>query len=471
MEYLLRQQAADGGWGISTARLVPTLSATEALLTIDTDAVGAELWNAAQRAVLMATDFLRKEISRASSADRLPDTVAIEFIVPALTIRINSVLEMEEGVGCIPMLAGSQVARLAELRAAVSTGHPLPHKLWHSWETFGSAERADLVHPDGGAVACSPAATALWAGAQPEVPAETRRYFAELNARHGGPVPVAAPMPHFERSWLLTTFAVHGVPHPALDEWLDVLDATLSPMGAAAGDGLPPDCDDTAMISSALAMSGRRVDLKPLMSFFRDPHFQCYPGERTTSPSTNAHALIALSAAAQRWGLASSTAAAARSTTRWLVDQQRPDGSWEDKWHLSPFYSTWCCVEGLVASAALEPTDCAGDTWAADDAIAAAVEWMLHTRSSAGWGSVGENLEETCYGALVLSRAARPDQVRAARPALRAALTILDDVHPEETWPTLWIGKDLYTPQRVVQGIRLTARRVLRMMLATMAVA
>jgi hypothetical protein len=468
VEYLLQQQATDGGWGISTARLVPSLSATEALLSLDKNTLDAKLWEAARTAIPVAIGFLRRETLRVSSMGELPDTVAIEFIVPELTIRINYFLE-KENVEFLPLLAGSQVERLAEAHAVVSAGQPLPRKLWHSWETFGSTEAAELVCPDDGAVACSPAATALWASGQPTMPTETSRYFAEINARDGGPVPVAAPMPHFERSWLLTTFAMYGVPHPLREDCMDVLEGALGPSGAAAGDGLPPDCDDTAMVTSALAMSARRVDLKPLMSFFRDTHFECYPQERTSSPSTNAHALIALCAAAQWWETSSDAPVAAETTARWLVDQQRLDGSWNDKWHTSPFYSTWCCVEAIVAATGSQLTIRAGRDWDPEGAIAAAVDWALRADSPAGWGSVGANVEETCYAALILSRAARPEQVCAARPALRKALAVIEDVHPEESWPTLWIGKDLYTPQRVVQGVKLTARQVLRELLATTA--
>lgn len=97
LAYLVATQRPDGGWGAPDAyALVPTLSATEALLTATTDgrpalaaaANGAELAAAATRGLRMLLHLLPR-----LDATSVPDTPAADLIVTALIESINTHLD------------------------------------------------------------------------------------------------------------------------------------------------------------------------------------------------------------------------------------------------------------------------------------------------------------------------------------------------------------------------------------------
>src|SRR5437763_206702 len=201
----------------------------------------------------------------------------------------------------------------------------------------------------------------------------------------------------------LDQLAAH--PLPGLDAWSgsarlglpqDVCTATLAAIRAAlrtgarlpdkllhaleiAGDaarrapGLPPDADTTSVVLLALSQQGvlRRPDC--LWPYRDGTHFCAWVGERTPSPTVNAHVLETLVDCAGRGGSGTTTrlTTAIRDVTRWLRDVQHPDGSWTDKWHSSPYYATACCtiaIDGLRHSAMASAVD--------RHPVRAAVDWV-----------------------------------------------------------------------------------------------
>ncbi|GLZ28717.1 hypothetical protein Lesp02_09070 [Lentzea sp. NBRC 105346] len=277
IRYLERAQHADGTWGgPGEYALVPTLSAV---------------------AALPHNEKGRRALDRLLGLP-LPDTVAVELIVPALC--------RELGIPADTTVLDHIASR------------PLPAKLWHTLEIFGG-DRPEVVPVDG-AVACSPAATATWLR-QPR-PSPSLDYLNAVQAKYGGPVPVGVPVPLFERAWVLTALKNAGIPAPALD-------LLITDEGACAGPGLPPDADDTATALFALD----RTDTAVLDRYRTGRHFGCFPDERTPSTSTNAHVLQALKHDPL--------------LEEWIRDTQSPEGFWVDKWHASPYYATVCCVTAL----------------------------------------------------------------------------------------------------------------------------
>jgi hypothetical protein len=87
--FLVNEQNGDGGWGRPDSYgLLPTLSAAEALL--------AESWRTGDPAlVLAAGKGVRSAAARLSTRDEtLPDTVAVELLVPGLILDINTHLDL-----------------------------------------------------------------------------------------------------------------------------------------------------------------------------------------------------------------------------------------------------------------------------------------------------------------------------------------------------------------------------------------
>lgn len=441
IDFLLNGQRPDGGWGGDDGyRLVPTLSATEALLrtltrdgTVDRGRVAA----AVDRALGMLFDQLNN-----GRATAIPDTVAVELLIPALVNDINAHLT---GPARLVAPDGTDPDTLARLSEVVRQGRNLPMTLLHSLEGFGVlAHGLRSVARLGGAVGCSPAATAAWLGA--ETPSaehhESVAYLAAVQGRHGGPAPVCAPVPVFERAWVVVTLVSAGVPVAVPAELLAGLGNAFGEFGVAAGLGLPADADDTATALCALARTGHPRSPDCLWAYRANDHFSSFPGERTWSTTTNAHVLQAFDMCLDhgrepRRRYLDTIAGLAD----WLCECQEPEGSWTDKWHASPYYATAACVTALTGQTSP----------AAGVALRRALAWLLETqRGDGSWGRWTGTPEETAYAVrILLTTSGEPTDT--ARRAVARGCAFLLRSHDREH-PPLWHDKDLYTPRRIVEA-------------------
>lgn len=454
LEFLLATQRDDGCWGEPDGyALVPTLSATEAILAClsrpPTAVPAARLLPVARRGLAALRRW-------SGTRAHVPDTIAVEVVVPALIDAINHHLDTPvPGIGAATRLAvpdGMDPIAAHHMTARLEQGAAIPQTWWASLEALGpAATRSDRVRPhDDGMIACSPAATAAWLGDGPdrETPGAERaaRYLDRLQSAGGGPVPGVSPITYFERAWVLSALPAGAAPTTGIQDILDSLDAALGPAGAPAGPSLPPDCDDGAAVITALYRHGRPRPIDGLLSYHTGEHFRCFPAERTPSVSTNAHALEALhEVMAAQPGERPRLTPFADATTAWLLEAQHDDGSWWDKWHASPLYATACCVDALRSRT---------DT-AAARAIDRAVAWTLATQHPDGsWGRWGGTVEETAYAVQVLANAGRGLTAATALAAGAAYLRQQPGTGPHRG---LWHAKDLYAPLRVIRAARLAA--------------
>ncbi len=442
--YLVGAQRVDGGWGGPDGyALVPTLSATDALLS---EAGGAAA--AADRGVAVLHDWLRGPMPP------LPDMPAIELIIPALVGSVNGRLQ-RHGRRPIPLPAGVDGSALSRLRAVLAAGRAVPEKLMHAWEVVHPlpAHPADQQWA-AGPVGASPAATAAWLGDNGGVPAADdprRRYLEAVAAGHGGPVPCAAPITVFERVWVLGWLAEAGVPLSVPDGLLREVDAAVGPTGTPAGPGLPQDADTTAMALSALAQLGAAREPDSLWAYDSGTHFCTWRGEDGRSVSVNAHVLEAFGHYLSSGpGHAGRYADAVRRLTAWLADQQDSGGSWLDRWHASPFYATACCALAL---------DRFGDGPAARAAIDRAVDWVLATqRPDGSWGLWQGTGEETAYAMRTLLT--RPDgrtEGALARGYPHVSRSFQGRPVDRTGDPPMWHDKDLYSPEAIIRSAMLAA--------------
>ncbi|MFB9239090.1 prenyltransferase/squalene oxidase repeat-containing protein [Plantactinospora siamensis] len=484
VDWLLARQRADGGWGPPGGYgVVPTLSATDALLaTALAGEDGRRPHPSAEPA--RAADAGLRALAAAAGSD-VPDTPAVDLIAPALADRIGrrlARLAQWPGAGLDawrdaappPLPAGLSGKRWAGLRGLVAAGRPLPEKLLHALEVLGpDAPRAAGVRPCGpGAVGASPAATAAWLGApgrgDPAAtatwldgpgggdPAATaawparsgqdrsaRDYLATVRRQHAELAPCATPITVFERAWVLSDLLRAGVPVTVPSVLTRSLAAALGPDGAATGPGLPADADTTAVVLHALTLLGRPAPPAALLGYDRGDHFSTWSAEDGASVTTNAHVLDALGRAADH-----RYASAARRVAVWLVDRQQPDGRWTDRWHASPYYATGCAAVALAEYAA--PAE-------SGPAVDRAVEWVLASaREDGGWGGAGSTSEETAYAVRILLTG--PPGRTGVRAALRRGVKFLIS-HPDgaRQGPSLWHDKDLYRPTAVVRAAVLSS--------------
>ena len=461
--HLLATQRPDGAWGGPDGyALVPTLSAVTALLA-ESRRVGGDRLLPAVRSGLAAA---RRWLDPARPIEP-PDTVGVEVGLPALVEELRARLTDSPAAATLPPLPPTAVdtAPLVAMRRRAASGTLSP-RAWACLEVLGAeAVAARWVRPAMGAVGCSPAATAAWAGG-PLGDRGAVDFLHRLQRRGGGPVPAVTPITYFEPAWVLNSLAVGGLTVPVPGALLDRLEAGVTEQGAPAAPGLPADADDTAAVLAALHRHGRPRRPDVLLDYRTDGHFACFLDERNPSVSANAHVLetLALWLAARpeergRFGGPAATAA------RWLLAQQGDDGAWWDKWHASPYYATACCALALLTYGREELAS-------VGPAVGRAVDWLRATqRPDGSWGRWRGTAEETAYAVLTLAVAAPR---LAAVEIRRGCAALADPSEPDETSsnpgdgrdpgdppaatdPPLWHAKDLYTPVAVVRAARLAA--------------
>ncbi|NLU80638.1 prenyltransferase [Micromonospora sp. HNM0581] len=471
VRYLLDTQRPDGGWGPPGGySLVPTLSGAEALLTVLRSGPPVDvtrLVHAVDRALAALTGLV-------GAPGPLPDTPALDMIVPALTDRINHQLRHPEKhpstaahrwqrlvpLGLPP---GMTRRRLTAVRQLVGGGAPVPDKLLHALEVVADlAPAARGVTPhSSGTVGASPAATAAWLGSPDRSGGhEALGYLARVVGRYGGPVPCATPITVFERAWVVTILARAGISMTAAPPGLvESLTADLGATGTPTGPGLPADADTTAVAVSALSHLGLVVSTDCLWPYETSEGFATWPGEDGFSTTTNAHVLDALG---RRLTERSDDApsrhrAAVRRLVAALRDRQELQGSWSDRWHASHYYATACCVQALAEF---------GDPPAVARPLARAVEWTLATqRTDGAWGTWKATAEETAYALHILLACG----IRApgVLDAIRRGYAYLSR-HGDMAGPALWHDKDLYEPTLIVRATVLAAQHRARRLLTTL---
>ncbi|WFE19698.1 prenyltransferase/squalene oxidase repeat-containing protein [Solwaraspora sp. WMMD937] len=470
VRHLLASQQPDGSWGGPGGyALVPTLSAVEALLGVRavppvrssaTPLLDAtSLPDATMRGLTAAHRILA-----ATTGGTLPDTPAADLIVAALVDRINQRIRHRPGLPAsdppLRLRGALDSDRLDAVRRLSAGGRPVPTKLLHAYETFADqvappsrpAVAPVPAHPlagsgtggQAGTVGGSPAATAAWLATIDPVrtevdPMPARRYLETVVRQHHGPVPCATPVAVFERAWVLTTLLRADVAMLVPPELPGSLRAALTPAGAATGAGLPPDADTTAVVLHCLALLGQPADPAVLLGFRVGDHIATWPGEDGASVTTNAHALDTLQAVGGG-RRAADLDVLRRSISTWLCDQQQPDGSWQDRWHASPYYATAACALALSA---------AGTGARPAAAVLRAVDWVLRTqRPDGSWGRWHGTAEETAYAVRILLDTTDPPSDRMLRAARRGAAHLVPST--ADQGPALWHDKDLYQPITVV---------------------
>ncbi|NRQ31773.1 hypothetical protein HII36_07960 [Nonomuraea sp. NN258] len=445
--YLLNSQRPDGSWGAPGGYgLVPTLSATEALLSAASGG-GPEDEPLCEPA-LRGLAALRERLPTAE----LPDMPALDLIVPSLVTLINA-----HGVGePLALPAGLDFSRYERVQHVVASGAELPEKLLHALEVAGPAAGGASVRPTAiGTIGASPAATAawlvrdVWPGGPAFLDADLVRSHLEAVAlRYGGPVPVGLPITVFERGWVLSWLTRAGIPVDVPPEMVADLRAAIGPRGASAGPGLPADADTTSVALYALALLGLPRDPESLLNFDAGTHFCTWQGEDGFSISVQAHVLDAFGAyAAARPERAAAYLPVIDRLARLLAERQQPDGSWDDRWHASPYYATLSCVLALGEYGGPH----------AGDAVARARAWVLDTqRPDGSWGRWDGTVEETAYAVQALLLPTQSGSGAEARAAARG-YEYLRSSGEMSDYPPLWHDKDLYTPIAIVKAATLAA--------------
>ncbi|MFY0524410.1 hypothetical protein ACN28I_14970 [Archangium gephyra] len=446
VEWLMRQQRPDGGWGselMPLARHVPTLAAVLALRgTSDTQE--------SRKAVEGGIEFFRRTAEAWAFDGPLPDDipVAAELILPRLLEEAAAVgIELpQKPFLSLSALGTRRRGLIARMKHRAGTA-PI-----HSFEAWGTEPDMNVLDGSKG-VGNSPAATAHWLRLRrATVPPGTRELPAEVLGAEEflraaaeatgtglpGVVPTVWPIVHYEQSWsLLALFSTGLLDHPGLRDvvrpQLEGLYRAVRPEGYGMSEFFVCDGDITSTCLAMLKETGHAVDGGLLQRYqLADGQFITYAHEMQPSVTTTAHGVMALAILGQD----------VSRQVRWLAEKRGADGLWRmDKWHASWLYSTSQVMLALCRAGAT-------------DVVRPAVEALLRSQhAEGGWGMARTpSLLETAYAVHAL-RALRnhglfgPEVKRALQ---RAAgwMGAQKDVAPERQ-EMLWTGKELYRPFRL----------------------
>jgi hypothetical protein len=446
LEWLARQQEADGGWGHRATplyRIVPTLAAILALHA------HRDVF-AAQQAIEAGLTYLAD--LPASCVNPLPETIPIAFELILPQLLGDAVAEglpvSDEPYRAVIALGQRRLAKFA-LHAPPPNSSPFV-----SWEAWGKEPLEDHVHPVGG-VGHSAAATARWlqlACHRPELryacrQAEEYLYRAAnaTGSKIPGVVPLFWPIARFEQSFMLHALVLAGIMdlpelQPALQGQLEELWSALTPHGLGFSDYFVPDGDDTAAAVSVLYDAGYPVAPSVLAAFQRSTHFSAFPHELHTSLTVTAratHALAMMGHRVENWQCA-------------IVEAQQSDGWWYgDKWNISRFYSTCLALSALKK-------------WPVSAVWHAARRILLASQGSEGsWCDSGRDaLLETAYALLALWMVhdEQGEDAALARAVAHGHCFLARHAHSATYHARpIWIGKDLFSPPRIDRSFILSA--------------
>ncbi|MEU0060353.1 prenyltransferase/squalene oxidase repeat-containing protein [Streptomyces sp. NPDC006334] len=449
VRHLLDEQRPDGSWaGPGGYALVPTLSATEALLAVlDREGEAPPL----PRADLAAAARRGLAAAAALVAQPVPSTVVFFMLIPALVEGVNARLAVLGDTAARPLALphGLTDDALRALRGG-AWRNPLAG---HYLEIVGpAAVGAAEMEPVEGVVGCSAAATAAWLGPrEPADPAHPSvRFLRRAQERGGGPVAAMTSLVFYERAWIAGNLATAGVPREVLAPLLKELPGDVGRSGAPTAPGFAYEAETSAIVLAALAHLGAPQEPEYLWQYDAGSHFMSTIPEHEPSTTTNAHILDALGCHlagdpddADRY-----RDAVGRIST-WLRNRQHPDGSWSDKWHASPYFATMRCALAL-------------HRYAGPDAAAAlrrSVAWLLdRQRDNGSWGRWEGTAEETAYAVRTLLDLTTDTPSEEATEALqRGRAFLLQHGLTMERHPPLWIGKELYAPAHLIHAAILGA--------------
>ncbi|MCA9912460.1 MAG: hypothetical protein KC496_03895 [Anaerolineae bacterium] len=443
LDWLRENQLPDGTWGVQEPvyyydRLVSTLAAIIAF-SVAGDLIGQD----AAR-VFRAQSALQSVLPNLTESNMM-ETIGAEVLIPSL-------FDVVEEYNLGERWHDAEYERLMQQRERKLSR--LPSGMINRKITLNfSAEMAgsqyqhllDVKHlqEENGSIGDSPAATAYFLQAIDPGNAEALAYLEKTANPEDGGFPNVYPFDMFELSWALWNLDLAGIQEHAdllaqCQQHLDFIENAWDPeQGAAfAANYGVLDGDGTSMAYEVLARYGRDVQVDPVFNYERETHFVTYPNESNLSLSVNIHVLSALKFA----GYQVDDASVAK--IRKLLEDQKKGAFWSDKWHHSPYYTT----SHIIITAADYMDDLAEN----------AVQWILETQNANGsWGFQVETVEETAYCLQALciwhkaGHAIPSTSIQRGQAWLRK--------HYNEPYHSLWIGKCLYQPTRVIRSAALSA--------------
>ncbi len=431
IHWLRHRQSPDGSWGGDVLyhhdRFICTLAAMVALHTVGHDIDRPR--------VQQAENFLWRTYNYLSRDPH--DTIGFPVLAVSLLNEATQLgLDVPSDLYCDVATIEKKLNMVGRVSSA-----------WRYNTMSFSLEAAHPKYPEepnfleaNGSVGTSPAATAAM------LIRRGREYTPSLNylrniANPDGGIPNVGPIDTFEIAWSLNLLRLAGAITPDDPEVKRATDALWDAWSQEKGIGFSSfyslsDLDDTATTFAVLRWAGYPASADVFLRFEVDDHFLCFPAEADPSLGAHVRALMAIRMAPEH-----------PKYEAWiekmlhLIRRYNLYGRFYfDKWHSSPYYMRSTAIYALHNLENPLATEC--------------IHWMIRTQlEDGGWGYYGKSTaEETayCLQALLYWEHYFPGTCSPAH--IEAAAVFLSDNLQDERFPSLWIGKCLYTPPKVVQA-------------------
>jgi halimadienyl-diphosphate synthase len=438
LDYLRQHQLEDGGWGAPRVyyaheRTISTLAALRALHT----------WGDQPEDRFRIERGLRALRRYATDLAQEPhEPVGFELLLPSL--RDSLVDDFPDELPLEKWKAIDAIGReKLKLISRLSLHPDEPRAWWFSLEMLPVEQLAlldDSLLNEHGSVETSTAATAAYLYARRLAGSDSPRaahYLDHVLKLGEGSVPFCWPAEVFEAVWALdgvrrvgltpAELPLNGTVDRLARTWEQVEPGLSSSSMFRVNDG-----DDTTVGYAVLDWAGQPPDTNVLLRYWNGSHFLSYLDERGASVSANLHAITAL-----RLQPGFPHQDIARQAMRWVVGHMRADGSFDDKWHLSPHY---CVAHAIPAFVGWNET-----------LTQRCIDFLIeHQRPDGGWGWFGEStLEETAHAVIGLASAYRHDLLPDRRALIQAA-RFLRERTGEQPVEHFWIGKTVFRPDTIV---------------------
>jgi halimadienyl-diphosphate synthase len=317
--------------------------------------------------------------------------------------------------------------------------------LLFSLEFLGDDVKVDALSrcvQTNGSIGCSPSATSFLLTKIRDPRAKGYLDWTIQYVSNGG-IPSQLPFDIFENSWVLYNLIKAG-----WKDRPDVKAAVLGLHGLWNNDGVSwssefpcPDSDTTAMAFKVLWDCGYNPDPEVFSKYETDSGFKCFQFELNPSTSINVHILEALQDLSKR-ELPRKEEIIDKILgflKRTVVDGER----WDDKWHISTYYTTG---HAILALSRIAP-------WM----VERSVDWILRTQNpDGGWGWYGDSTsEETAYALQALMEYHSTVGHLDERTLVNAASFLSHMIG--KSYERMWIAKGLYCPVNVVDSTILSS--------------
>ena len=438
INWLVENQKADGSWGSCVNhiqdRILSTLVSILALSETDKPRYASQI-RRGESYIWDHVDQLGTEYRRLAG---------IELIFPTL------MREAEEGGLNLPFHTQKyETEKKSKLdKIDPSLWYKKCTTLPYSLEFLGEAvdmNRISALFSANGSVFNSPSTTAY-------VFSHTRNQHAfaylkrTLSKTGNGSIMTVHPFEIFESGWMIYNFMLGGIIVPDVyGKFSQFFMQCMTPRGWGASVYFPlPDADDTAIIAQVLAQNGVTIDPSLFEQYLIGNHLVTYGFEETESSiTTNIHVFDFLKKCRNSKQAEEMT----EHIFRFIQQEMRQPGYWEDKWHISPYYPT---SHAIIALSSVD-----------DYLTSRGISWLLETQHENGmWGYEDGSIEETAYALQALlyyHLYVEQIDLDAVIKGISHLFTMNMGKYPE-----LWVAKGLYVPTNIVRSAVISALNLYR---------